>query len=258
MLPPSAESPQQTRSVRQVADAETVCRAAAEEIVGAARVAVAARGRFTLVLSGGTTPRRLYQLLAAPPFREQVDWPRIEFFWGDERPVPPDHEDSNFRMARLALLAPLNIPAAHIHRIAAEQADRDGAARTYAAEIARLFSCSTDGAPPTFDLVLLGMGPDGHTASLFPHTAAVNETKRWVVANFVPQLTTERVTLTAPILNHATTVVFLVAGADKAAALAEVLEGPRHPQEFPAQLIEPAGRTLWLVDRDAASRLSRT
>ena len=244
--------------IRVLADAEQICRTAAEEFVRCARDAVAARGRFAIALSGGHTPRRLYELLTEPPYRGQVDWGKVEFFWGDERTVPPDSKDSNYRMANEAMLQKLAIPATHIHRIQAERADRDAAARDYQAEIARVFGTAPQGEPPVFDLVLLGMGPDGHTASLFPHTAALQEKTRWVVPNHVPQLNTDRITLTTPILNRAAQVMFLVAGEDKASRLAEVLEGPTDFTKLPSQSIRPAqGKLLWLVDRAAAAQLRR-
>lgn len=245
-----------TPAIRQVGDAEQLSRAAADECIQLARTAIDRYGRCTLVLSGGSTPRRLYELLAAPPQRDQIDWTRVELFWGDERTVPPDHKDSNFRMVNEALLQPLSIPAARIHRMPAERADRDRAAADYREEIARVFDLPAGGAPPTFDLVLLGLGPDGHTASLFPHTAALKEARRWVVPNHVPQLGTDRLTMTPVILNRATCIMFLVAGADKAAALAEVLEGPTDTERLPAQLIRPeTGRLVWLIDGAAAARL---
>ncbi|HTU16933.1 MAG TPA: 6-phosphogluconolactonase, partial [Gemmataceae bacterium] len=214
-----------SHTIRTFADVQAVSEAAAQEWVRSTREAVAARGRFTVALSGGSTPKRLYQLLAAEPYRSQVAWDRVEIFWGDERCVPPDHADSNYRMAREAMLAQLPIPAEHVHRIEAERADRDAAARDYEAVLARVFGIAAGGEPPAFDLILLGMGPDGHTASLFPHTQALDETKRWVVANHVPQLNTDRLTLTRPILSRAREVLFLVAGADKAERLVEVLAG---------------------------------
>ncbi len=242
--------------IRRCADAEAVSRTAAEEFVRLAREATAARGRFTVALSGGSTPRRLYQLLAEAPFREQVDWPRVEFFWGDERSVPPDHKDSNYRTAKEALLSKLAVPPGRVHRMQAERSDRDSAAREYQEESARVFGVSPEGEPPAFDLVLLGMGPDGHTASLFPGTAALQETKRWVVANHVPQMNTDRLTMTAPILNRAAQVLFLVAGGDKAERLAEVLDGPADVERLPSQLLRGArGRVVWLVDEAAARRL---
>jgi 6-phosphogluconolactonase len=245
-------------TLRQLAGPEQVAVTAAHEFVRLANDAVAARGRFSVALSGGSTPRRLYQLLADKPFRDQIDWNKIEIFWGDERGVPPTHPDSNYRMAREALLDKVPIPAAHIHRMAAEREDRDAAARNYQAEIARVEQVAPEGEPPPIDLVLLGMGPDGHTASLFPGTSALHETARWVIPNFVPKFNAHRMTLTTPILNRAAQVMFLVVGPDKAAPLAEVLEGPPDPERLPSQLIRPGpGRLLWLVDSAAASRLKQ-
>ncbi len=243
------------RTIRTFTDTSSLSEAAGHEFVRCALEAVAARGRFAVALSGGSTPRRLYQLLAAAPWRDQVDWGRVEIFWGDERCVPPDHPESNYRMARETMLAHLPIPAEHIHRMEAERADHDAAAREYEATIGRVFGASTGGEPPAFDLILLGMGPDGHTASLFPHTKALDEMTRWVVANFVPKFDTDRLTLTRPILNRAREVLFLVAGADKAEPLAEVLTGPAAPVRLPSQSIQPAGRLVWFIDRAAADRL---
>jgi 6-phosphogluconolactonase len=243
-------------TIRLFPDAEAVSRGAADEFVRVAREAVAARGRFVVTLSGGSTPKRMFEMLAEPPYRGQVDWSKVHVFWGDERSVPPDHRDSNYRMAHEAMLGKLPIPAAQVHRIEAERADRDAAARDYQAVIARTFGVDPAGEPPAFDLVLLGMGPDGHTASLFPHTAALSETKRWAVVNFVPKFNTDRVTLTLPILNRAREVLFLVAGADKTAPLAEVLEGPPDPTRLPSQQIRPTGALVWFVDRLAAAKLT--
>jgi 6-phosphogluconolactonase len=245
-------------SILRFPDAEAVSRAAAEAFAARAAQAVAARGRFAVLLSGGSTPRRMYQLLADPPLRDRVDWGRVEVFWGDERPVPPDHPDSNYRMAYEALLSKVPVPPAQVHRMEAGRADRDAAAREYQAAIARAFGVPDSGQPPAFDLALLGLGPDGHTASLFPGTAALHEKGRWVVVNHVPRLATDRMTVTAPVLNRAREVLFLVAGADKVEPLAEVLEGPRDPERLPAQLIQPEGRLGWFVDAAAAARLRGT
>jgi 6-phosphogluconolactonase len=242
-------------NIRTFADAEAVSQAAAHEFVRCAREAVAARGRFVVAFSGGSTPKRLYQLLAEPPHRDQIDWNRIEVFWGDERSVPPDHKDSNYNMAREALLSRVPIPPGQVHRIEAERQDRDAAAREYQAAIAAVFGVSPADPPPSLDLILLGMGPDGHTASLFPGTTALTETTRWVVVNWVEKFHTDRVTLTAPILNAAREVLFLVAGADKAEPLAGVLEGPPNVQLLPSQLIHPAGQLVWFLDRAAAANL---
>jgi 6-phosphogluconolactonase len=245
-------------TIRTFPDAEAVSRGAAEEFVRCAREAIGAQGRFTVTLSGGSTPRRMFEMLAEPPFRDQVDWSKTHSFWGDERSVSPDHRDSNYRMANEAMLSRLPIPSGQVHRIEAERQDRDAAAREYQAIIAKTFAVDPNGAPPAFDLVLLGMGPDGHTASLFPHTAALAESKRWVVVNFVPKFNTDRVTLTVPILNKAREVLFLVAGADKAGPLAEMLEGPPDPERLPSQLIKPtAGALLWFVDRLAVAKLTK-
>jgi 6-phosphogluconolactonase len=245
------------RIVRRLADVHQVSHVAAEEFVRIAKAACASRGCFSVALAGGSTPRLLYQLLAEEPFRTQVDWPRVEFFWGDERAVPQDHADSNYGMARAALLLKLALPAEKIHRMEAERTDRAAAARDYQAELTRVFSTAPDGDPPVLDLVLLGMGADGHTASLFPHTDALKETRRWVVANHVPKLNADRLTMTSVILNRAAHVLFLVAGKDKAAALAQVLEGPRDHERLPSQLIRPTAGTLtWLVDDPAAAELS--
>jgi 6-phosphogluconolactonase len=237
--------------MRTFPDVDSLSEAAANEFIHCAGEAIKARGRFTVALSGGSTPKRLYQLLAGHPFRSQVDWGRVEIFWGDERCVPPDDVQSNYRMAREAMLAKVPIPAEHIHRIEAERSDLDVAARDYQAVLARILPSEL----PALDLVLLGMGPDGHTASLFPHTDALRETARWVVPNHVPQLHTNRLTLTLPILNRAREVLFLVAGSDKAERLAEVLASPADPTRLPSQSIQPAGQLVWYVDRAAADRL---
>jgi 6-phosphogluconolactonase len=215
------------------------------------------RHRCAVVLTGGSTPRRLYELLTER-HRHQVEWDLVEFFWGDERAVPPDHQASNYGMARDILLEPLAIPRAHIHRIEAEREDLDSAALAYESEIAHVLRVPPGGAPPAFDLVLLGMGTDGHTASLFPEDVdASGDARRWVVSHHVPAIAANRVTMTPRILNAARHVLFLVAGADKATALALVLEGVRNPQHLPAQMIEPAsGVLLWFVDRAAAAKLT--
>jgi len=241
-----------------VADQTALAKEAAERCARIAEEAVARAGRFTIALSGGSTPKLLYSLLAAEPYSTSLPWRKTHVFWGDERAVPPGDHDSNFGMAKAALLDRVPIPADRVHRMQAERDDLDLAAREYEAEIALSFSVPTGGEPPAFDLILLGLGPDGHTASLFPHTKAVRERARWVVRNHVPTLKTDRVTLTAPILNQASMVLFLVAGADKAPALQAVLEGPADPDRLPAQLIRPrSGRLIWLVDQAAADMLTR-
>lgn len=244
------------REIRTVDNQDVMSREAAKEFVELGRAAITARGCFVVALSGGSTPRAIYRVLVAPPLRDQIDWSKIEFFWGDERPVPPDHSDSNFGMARAELLEKVAPPKERIHRMEAERTDRDAAAREYEGEIARVFGVRPDGTPPAFDLILLGMGPDGHTASLFPGTTALHERARWVVPNWVEKFHAERVTFTAPIINRAREIRFLVAGADKAPSLRAVLEGPPDAEQFPSQLISgEAGRLVWLVDRAAAAEL---
>ncbi|MCE9604131.1 MAG: 6-phosphogluconolactonase [Planctomycetia bacterium] len=233
-----------------------VFHAAAEKFVSLANSAIAAGGRFTVALSGGSTPKGLYELLTLDPYRGQVAWDKVEWFFGDERSVGPDDPESNYRMAREAFLLKLAVPPERTHRIAGESEQPSAAAAQYAGELAQTFGLATDGPPPTIDLVLLGMGSDGHTASLFPFTAALNERAKWVVANDVPQLHTRRYTLTVPVLNAAACVLFMITGVGKAKVLQEVLEGPREPERLPSQLIAPGdGRLLWYVDRAAASRL---
>ena len=244
------------RVIRRLTDIDHVSLAAADEFVRIAHEACAARKRFTVVMSGGFTPKLLYQHLAEKTYRRQVDWSQVQFFWGDERAVPPDHADSNYNMANHALLEKLALPKTQIHRMQAERSDLDLAASEYQAEIAQVFGVPAAGQPPSFDLVLLGMGGDGHTASLFPNTTALNEKERWVVANSVPKLHAQRMTMTPPLINRAAHVMFLVAGADKAVPLAHVLQGPREEDEYPSQMIQPTSGTItWILDEAAASKL---
>jgi len=223
-----------------------------------AEEAVASSGRFAVVLSGGTTPERLYQVLAGrPEFRNRLPWDRTHFFWGDERHVPPDHPDSNFRLANQALLSKLKLPPGNVHRIRAEVSDATEAARAYEGELRGFFDLPV-GQVPRFDLVLLGMGADGHTASLFPGTAAIHERSRLVIAYLVPKLGSYRITLTPPVLQNAAHALVLVSGPGKADAVAEVLEGPLDPDRLPAQLLRSArGSVIWLLDRAAAAKLRR-
>jgi 6-phosphogluconolactonase len=246
-----------TPPARRVApDAAALMHLAAEEVAARAASAVRARGRFSVALSGGSTPRALYALLADPraPFRARVPWQAVQVFFGDERQVPPDHADSNYRMAREALLAHVPIPAESVHRVRGELADADEAALEYEAELAEAFALH-EGERPRLDLALMGMGPDGHTASLFPGSPALDETSRLAVAPFVPKFGAHRVTLTLPVFAAARAVLFLVAGADKAERVAEVLGG-RAP-ELPAARVRPSdGELLWLLDAAAAARLA--
>ncbi len=232
--------------------------AAAEEFVHQAGEAVRANGLVTVALSGGSTPKGLYRLLANETdatFRWLVPWDKTHFFWGDERHVPPDHPDSNYRMANEAMLSRVPIPPKNVHRIMAENPDSGKAAGEYAEELRQFFQPAA-GQFPRFDLILLGMGPDGHTASLFPGTDAVREQKKLVAAPWVEKFRAHRITLTPPVLNNATCVIFLVSGEEKAETLREVLQGDYQPDRLPAQLIRPThGRLIWLVDRAAARLL---
>ena len=233
-----------------LATPETVAEAAADRIVAAARNAIRRRGRFRMALSGGSTPRPVYSLLAAPPRIAAVDWSRVEFFWGDERCVPPDHPESNFGVARQLLLDRLaGLRQAAIHRMPADAPDRDAAARRYQAEIARAFGVAPDAPrPPAFDLVWLGMGRDGHTASLFPGSTALAEQRRWVVASWAPAPAAWRMSLTLPIINAARSALFVVSGADKAGPLRSIRSGSH---DLPAARVH-ARSTTWLVDARAA------
>lgn len=240
----------------QVFDAaDALFHAAAAKFVEAARSAVAARSRFTVALAGGSTPQSLYELLAVEPYRSQVAWSQVEWFWGDERAVGPEDPESNYRMARLALLSKVDADASKVHRLRGEAEPLASAADEYERELAGAFNTPPTPAPPSFDLVLLGMGGDGHTASLFPFTAALDERKRWVTANDVPQLNARRLTMTYPLLNAATAVVFLVTGVGKAKVLRDVLQGPHDPRRLPSQAVRPAGSLHWYVDHPAASQL---
>jgi 6-phosphogluconolactonase len=212
---------------------------------------------FSIALSGGSTPRAFHSLLVAPPYLDEIDWDAMQFYWGDERFVPPDDPQSNYRMARETLLLKAPVTSDQVHPVPTERGDPALVAELYEADIRRLMGV-LPAQLPRFDMILLGMGPDGHCASLFPHTQALTVHDRLVTANHVPQLNTDRITFTAPVINNAAAVVFLVAGADKADALAAVLEGPRDPETYPSQLIAPEHGTLyWLVDRAAAAKLRR-
>ncbi|GAB1538359.1 6-phosphogluconolactonase [Scytonema sp. NUACC21] len=244
--------------IQVVANAEEISFKAAEEFVHRAQEAIQARGIFTIALAGGSTPKSLYTLLASDTasFRERVPWNKVHFFWGDERHVPPDHPDSNYRMVKERLLSQVPVLPENVHRILTENPDPGTAANKYEQVLQDIFALR-QGQLPRFDLVLLGMGPDGHTASLFPGTNAIHEHIHLVAAPWVEKQNTYRVTLTPPVLNNALYTIFLVSGAEKAETLRAVLEDDPDPDRFPAQIIRPKqGRLLWLVDR-AAARLLR-
>jgi 6-phosphogluconolactonase len=228
--------------------------AAADEILSAAKEAVSQRGRFTIALSGGSTPKSLYNLLATNA-RTELPWDRTFFFWGDERHVGPTDPDSNYRMTNEAMLSKIPVAAGNVFRIEAENPDADAAAEAYEQTIRKFFGLAS-GKFPQFDFILLGIGPDGHTASLFPGTKALQENSRIVVANWVEKLKTSRLTFTYPVLNAARCVAFLVSGADKAPVVRTILEENAPGEQYPAKLVQPTnGKLIWFLDRAAASEI---
>ena len=245
-----------------VPDRSALARDAAARFVVYARAAIAEQNRFSVALSGGSTPRDLFARLANAEFATRIDWARVHVFWGDERAVPPDHPDSNFKMANDVLLSRVPIPAPNVHRVRAELSAQD-AAREYEAEIRGYFwengikgnEGNEGNGFPKFDLILLGLGANGHTASLFPHTRVLDEKIRWVVAEYIEEVKMERITLTVPVINAAKNILWLVTGADKAETVRAVLRGAYRPQDLPAQLIQSAN-ALWLLDQNAASQIS--
>jgi 6-phosphogluconolactonase len=245
---------QTRREVECFPDRGEMLRVEAERVVARAMDAVAHRARFLFCLAGGATPKPLYELLASASIARRIEWPRVHVFWGDERCVPPDHPESNYRMAREALLDHVPLPATNIHRIRGED-EPSKAAAAYEELLGDFFGSRETSVTTSFDLVHLGMGADGHTASLFPGSAAAQETGRWVVATPGPQPGSWRVSLTPALLNAAEDVTFLVSGANKAERLKDVLEdGAR--DLLPAQLIRPThGALHWMIDEAAAARL---
>ncbi|HTU41167.1 MAG TPA: 6-phosphogluconolactonase [Candidatus Aquilonibacter sp.] len=241
--------------LRKLTTPQDLFQAAADEVIHAAEESVSKHNCFTIALSGGSTPKNLYNLIAANA-SSTLPWDRMFFFFGDERHVPPDNAESNFRMANESLLSKVPIPPGNIFRVPSENPDASAAAEAYEKSLRSFFAVQADEFPH-FDLILLGMGPDGHTASLFPETAALQEKSRLVVANWVEKLKTHRITFTLPVINAARRVLFLVSGTDKAAALHEVLEGKQPAEKYPSKLVRPTnGKLIWLVDRAAASELS--
>jgi 6-phosphogluconolactonase len=239
-----------SREIKVVPDAKSVAAEAAERVTAAAERAIAERGAFSIALSGGSTPKALYALLTAEPYRSRVNWSRVHILFGDERGVPPEHKDSNYKMADEALLSKVPIPKAQIHRMKGELGERaEEAAKEYGLMLQKQF-------PEGLDVVLLGMGGDGHTASIFPDTPAVTEKKHRVLGYFATNSSTGkswRITMTAPFINQAREILVLLAGSDKAARLKEVLEGPEDPDRLPIQLIKPTrGKIAWIIDLAAA------
>jgi 6-phosphogluconolactonase len=241
--------------VRTLTTPQELFEAGAELVAHLTKESVEERGRFVVALSGGSTPRNLYNLLATNA-RNSLPWDRMYFFWGDERHVSPTDKDSNYRMAKEAMLEKVPVPPANIFRVPAENSNANLAAEEYEKTMRKFFGLA-DGQVPVFDLILLGLGPDGHTASLFPGTAALQEKDKLVVANWVEKFNTHRITFTLPVINAARCVAFVVSGMDKASALQAVLQSDAPGEKYPAKLVHPAnGKLIWLVDRAAASALS--
>ena len=239
------------RALQISASKQKLVQAAAEKIIENLDAAVRKRGRCSVALAGGTTPRAIYALLATENYRSRVEWPKVFLFWGDERTVPPDHPDSNFRMVNESLLSHIAMPAANIVRIKGER-DPVSAASEYEKQLEYFFGAGI----PQFDLILLGLGDDGHTASLFPGTNALDETQRNVLSVFVPKLNTYRITLTLRVINNARRVMFMIAGRSKAAIVSRVAESKQPTHDLPATLVQPRnGQLDWLLDGEAASLL---
>ena len=245
------------REVRILADGAAIARRAAKLVVEAGVAAVKEKGVFTISLAGGSTPKALYGLLGTDPvFKSQMPWDKTQFFFGDERHVPPDDADSNFRMANESMLSKVSLKSEQVHRIKCEYEDAEKASLEYEQTLRTYFKLSP-GQLPRFDVLLLGMGDEGHTLSLFPGTKALHDNGRLVMSNWIGKLYTERVTITAPVANNSGLAIFMITKADKALALKGVLEGPFEPEQLPSQLIQPKnGKLLWLLDTTAAGKLS--
>ncbi|MFY9268851.1 MAG: 6-phosphogluconolactonase [Candidatus Manganitrophaceae bacterium] len=238
-------------------DPEDLGRQASVSFIRFAQEAVSLRGRFSVALAGGATPGTLYRSLASAAFSEEIPWKSVHLFWGDERAVPPDHPDSNYRMADEALISHVPIPSENVHRMPGERSDLQAAAMEYE-EALRIFFKPSEERWPSFDLILLGIGSDGHTASLFPGSPVLRETVRWVAAPYVEKLKAARFTLTLPVLNHARRVIFLVAGKEKAPIMREVLSANPPLTDLPARLVQPRkGGRLFFLDQEAAGLIEQ-
>ena len=238
--------------LRLFPDREALAFSAAHYFLSVGQASIMHRGRFMVALSGGTTPRMLFQRLNVTRMQDSLNWDVVHIFWGDERCVPPDDVESNYRMAREALLDVLPIPACNVHRFLTEMPPEEAAQR-YQEELQSSFGLLDATCPPVFDLIMLGLGTDGHTASLFPDTSVLEEQERWAAAVYVEKLSAWRVTLTLPVLNAARDVLFLVSGESKAQVLQEVLTAKDGIVKYPAQLVQPVSKRLyWFVDDEAA------
>ena len=243
----------QRLQVRVFQDLEELSRVAAELFFALSKKSIATRGRFVVALSGGSTPHRLYSLLGSPWYRNNIDWSRVYLFWTDERCVPNDHPESNYRLAHDAFLSRVPLPAQNIHRIRGEDEPRK-AAEAYEDELQNFFSGV---GAIVFDLIILGVGEDGHTASLFPGSPALDERMRPAVPIYLEEPKINRVTLTLPVLNHAAQVLFLASGRAKAGTVHEIVEDG-NPKQYPAGLVQPLqSSAMWLIDREASSALAK-
>lgn len=242
-------------NIRRFSSIDGLSAAAADAFCDVAADAMRARGRFACALAGGHTPERLYARLASPSHRDRVDWQHASFFFGDERAVPPDDVRSNYQMARTHLLRQVPVRPDHVHRIAVDDGDTQTAAERYAALVHAHVAAAHDASGPAFDLVLLGLGADAHTASLFPYSPALGVMDQWFIPSTSPVAPFARVTATAPLINCARQVFVLVAGMDKAQALATVLQGPFDPHRYPAQLVAEHPGLVWFADEAAAHLL---
>ncbi|HVZ19177.1 MAG TPA: 6-phosphogluconolactonase [Terriglobales bacterium] len=237
---------------RDTASAYTLC---ARTIVDQAHEAIESRGKLTIALSGGSTPKKLYELLASPGWVSKFPWDKTEFFWGDERYVATTDPVSNFHMTQQAMLERVKVPSANVHRVRTEEADAGRAAELYEQEIRRIVPAPSGGLPH-FDLILLGLGTNGHTASLFPYQPALHEKERLVIAEYIEEVKMTRVTLSVPLINAAKQILFIALGEDKAVVVRDVVTGVFDPERLPAQLIRPAdGRLTWILDPAAAEKL---
>ena len=242
--------------IRIVDDPIELARAAANEFEQLAKNAVESQGSFNVALSGGSTPKAMFDLLSGDRCKTTIPWSKIHLFWGDERHVPPDDEDSNYRMTKEHLLSKIDIPSENVHRVEAEDSNAQQVAANYQKHLQQYFNLS-EAEIPQFDLVFLGMGDDGHTASLFPGTDVVHDTENLVAAPLVEKFNSHRITLTPKVINNSDRVIFLVKGKEKADALVRVIEGEKDIDLYPAQIVNPThGSVLWLCDRASCSKLS--
>ena len=236
-------------------DRDALNRKTAQLLVQMTNQAIASSRRATLALSGGSTPKALYELLAAPEWRDRMEWDKLHLFLGDERYVPPDHPDSNFGMANKAMISKVPIPPQNVHRVLTELPSAEEAASNYERVLREAFATNKT---PQFDIMLLGLGENGHTASLFPHTTVLKDNAHIFASVWVEEVNAYRLTLTAPVINFSKNIIFMISGASKAHVLKEILYGPYEPERLPAQLIKPvSGSLLWVVDQAAAAELPK-